>query len=212
MAAAIAGTGAGRRTLSIHASGRDGAAANGPDGFRRAARLMEEAGAGRAVAEATGRMRRAPPRPLRAGGIDVCVTDPRRPRDSARASGEPAKTGRAGARVLAAFMCGRSRRRPPGSRSAALRPQPFLPVPPSFRTGSGAGADTSFMPGWTAAAPGARRQCVLLPPRRAFRRRRGRRPCGRNGGRRRPPGPEDARRALSGPQEPSRAAGQRGSC
>ena len=103
MAAAVAGTGAGRGAPGIHARGRDGAAAGDADGFRRAARLTEEAGAGRAVAEAAGRMRRALPQPLRAGGIDVCVTDPGRPWDFARAGGGPAKTGRADAGAPAAL-------------------------------------------------------------------------------------------------------------
>ena len=103
MTTVIAGIDVSKRTLNIHVNGRDGTATNDSDGFRKVARLMEEAGAGRAVVEATGRMHRALLQSLCARGIDVCVVNPRQSRDFARASGELAKTDRVDARILAAL-------------------------------------------------------------------------------------------------------------
>ena len=103
MTAMVAGTGAGRRTPDIHVNGRDLTATNDSDGLRRVARLLVEAGAVKAVMEATGRMHRALPQSLHARGFSVPVINPRQARDLPKAAGAFGRTDRVDARIPAAF-------------------------------------------------------------------------------------------------------------
>jgi len=91
------------KTPDIHVNGRDGTATNDTDGLRKVARLLREGNAERVVMEATGRMHRALLQSLHDRGFKVVVVNPRQSRDLPRASGEPGRTDRAGARMLAAL-------------------------------------------------------------------------------------------------------------
>ncbi len=103
MTTIVAGIDVSKRTLNIHVNGRDLTATNDSDGFRRVARLLREAGAVKAVMEATGRMHRALPQSLRARGFATLVVNPRQTRDFAKAAGALGRTDRVDARILAAF-------------------------------------------------------------------------------------------------------------
>ena len=103
MTAMVAGTGAGRRTPDIHVNGRDLTATNDTDGFRKVGRVLREAGAVKAVMEATGRMHRALPQSPRARGFATLVVNPRQARDLPKAAGALGRTDRVDARILAAF-------------------------------------------------------------------------------------------------------------
>ncbi len=81
---------AGRKTPDIHLNGRDHAAANDTDGFRKVAGILRDGGAERVVMEAARRKHRAL----------------RQSRDFAKAAGDLAKTGRVDAVVPAAFGAG----------------------------------------------------------------------------------------------------------
>ncbi len=59
MTIAAAGIDACRKALNIHLNGRDHAAANYTDGFRKVAGILRDGGAERVVMEAAGRMRPA---------------------------------------------------------------------------------------------------------------------------------------------------------
>ena len=87
MTIAAAGIDAGRKTPDIHLNGRDHAAANGADGFRKVAGVLRDGGAERVVMEATGRMRRALHQSLHDRGFAVLVVNPRQSRDFANATG-----------------------------------------------------------------------------------------------------------------------------
>ncbi len=82
--------------------GRDGTATSDTDGPRGVARLLRDGGAERAVMEATGRMHRALLQSLHDRGFRAVTFNPRQCRDLPRPGGAPGRTGRAGARVLAA--------------------------------------------------------------------------------------------------------------
>ncbi len=103
MTTMVAGIDVSRRTPDIHVNGRDLTATNDSDGFRKVARVLREAGAVRAVMEATGRMHRALPQSLHARGFSATVVNPRQARDLPKAAGALAKTDRVDARILAAF-------------------------------------------------------------------------------------------------------------
>ncbi len=103
MTAMVAGIDVSRRTLNIHVNGRDLTATNDTDGFRKVGRVLREAGATRAVMEATGRMHRALPQSLHARGFSAVVVNPRQARDFAKAAGALGRTDRVDARILAAF-------------------------------------------------------------------------------------------------------------
>ncbi len=103
MTAMVAGTGVGRRTPDIHVNGRDLTATNDTVGFRKVGRVLREAGATRAVMEATGRMHRALPQSLHARGFSATVVNPRQARDFAKAAGALGRTDRVDARIPAAF-------------------------------------------------------------------------------------------------------------
>ncbi len=91
MTAMVAGTGVGRRTPDIHVNGRDLTATNDTVGFRKVGRVLREAGATRAVMEATGRMHRALPQSLHARGFSATVVNPRQARDFAKVAEERLK-------------------------------------------------------------------------------------------------------------------------
>ena len=116
----VAGIDVSKNTLNIHISGRDDTAANDRDGFRRIARILRVGGAEKVVIEATGRMHRALLQSLHDRGFAVCVVNPRQSRDFGKASGELAKTDRAGARVLAAFGAAFPALRPAAPAGAAI--------------------------------------------------------------------------------------------
>ena len=103
MTAMVAGIDVSKRTLNIHVNGRDLTATNDTDGFRKVARLLREAGATRAVMEATGRMHRPLPQSPRARGFATLVVNPRQARDLPKAAGALGRTDRVDARILAAF-------------------------------------------------------------------------------------------------------------
>ncbi len=103
MTTVIAGIDVSKRTLNIHVNGRDFTATNDSDGLRRVARLLREAGAVKAVMEATGRMHRALLQSLHARGFATLVVNPRQARDFAKAAGALGRTDRVDARILAAF-------------------------------------------------------------------------------------------------------------
>ncbi len=103
MTAIVAGIDVGRRTPDIHVNGRDLTATNDTVGFRKVGRVLREAGATRAVMEATGRMHRALPQSLHARGFSAVVVNPRQARDFAKAAGALGRTDRVDARIPAAF-------------------------------------------------------------------------------------------------------------
>ena len=103
MTAMVAGIDVSKRTLNIHVNGRDLTATNDTDGFRKVGRVLREAGATRAVMEATGRMHRALPQSPRARGFATLVVNPRQARDLPKAAGALGRTDRVDARILAAF-------------------------------------------------------------------------------------------------------------
>ncbi len=103
MTTIVAGIDVSKRTLNVHVNGRDLTATNDTDGFRKVGRVLREAGAVKAVMEATGRMHRALPQSLHARGFSAVVVNPRQARDFAKAAGALAKTDRVDARILAAF-------------------------------------------------------------------------------------------------------------
>ncbi len=103
MTTIVAGIDVSKRTPDIHVNGRDFTATNDSDGFRRVARLLREAGAVKAVMEATGRMHRALLQSLHARGFATLVVNPRQARDLPKAAGALARTDRVDARILAAF-------------------------------------------------------------------------------------------------------------
>ncbi len=87
----------------IHVNGRDLTATNDSDGFRKVGRVLREAGATRAVMEATGRMHRALLQSLHARGFSAVVVNPRQARDLPKAAGALGRTDRVDARIPAAF-------------------------------------------------------------------------------------------------------------
>ncbi len=129
MTIAAAGIDAGRKTPDIRLNGRDHAATNGADGFRKVAGVPRDGGAERVVMEAAGRMRRALRQSPRDRGFAVLAGSPRQSRDFAKAAGDMAKTDRAGARVPAAFGAAFPARPPTAPAEAAtgrLRDMPAL--------------------------------------------------------------------------------------
>ena len=103
MTAMVAGIDVSKRTPDIHVNGRDLTATNDTDGFRKVGRVLREAGAVKAVMEATGRMHRALPQSPRARGFATVVVNPRQARDLPKAAGALGRTDRVDARILAAF-------------------------------------------------------------------------------------------------------------
>ena len=129
MTIVAAGIDVSKKTLNIHLNGRDHAAANDADGFRKVAGVLRDGGAERVVMEAAGRMHRALRQSLHDRGFAVPAGSPRQSRDFAKAAGDMAKTDRAGARVLAAFGAAFPARPPTAPAEAAtgrLRDMPVL--------------------------------------------------------------------------------------
>ncbi len=120
MTIAAAGIDVSKKTLNIHLNGRDHAAANDTDGFRKVAGILRDGGAERVVMEATGRMHRALHQSLHDRGFAVLVVNPRQSRDFAKAAGDMAKTDRVDARVLAAFGAAFPARPPTAPAEAAI--------------------------------------------------------------------------------------------
>ncbi len=95
MTIAAAGIDAGRKTPDIHLNGRDHAAANDTDGFRKVAGILRDGGAERVVMEAAGRMHRALHQSPHDRGFAVLAGSPRQSRDFANATGGSRRRSRA---------------------------------------------------------------------------------------------------------------------
>jgi len=121
MATVAAGIDVRGKSLNIHLNGRDHAATNDTDGFRKVARLLREGGVERVVMEATGRMHRALLQSPQDRGFRTVVVNPRQCRDLPRPGGELGRTDRVDARVPA----------PSGPRSRTWRPR-RRPTSPSI--------------------------------------------------------------------------------
>ena len=103
MTMAVAGFDIGKRFIDIHVGETGCRFANDKEGFVRLGKFLGQHRVGRVVMEATGRFHWRIHRSLADRGPEVCVTTPRQARDFARATGEPAKSDRADARVPARF-------------------------------------------------------------------------------------------------------------
>ncbi len=98
-----AGSAISKEMIDVHAAGVDRRFKNDRPGFRAIDGFLRKHAVRRVAVEATGRLHRAVHQSLHDRGYEVCVVNPRQARRFAEATGQPVKTDKTDARMLAAF-------------------------------------------------------------------------------------------------------------